>query len=43
MESIDPVNEMTWRVDCYGGGEEEGGKWTLGPLRLYYPCQCGRR
>ena len=25
LESIDPANELTWRVDCYNGGEEEGG------------------
>jgi len=25
VETIDPENELEWRVDCEGGGEEEGG------------------
>jgi hypothetical protein len=26
VESFDPENENSWRVDCAGGGEEEGGE-----------------
>jgi len=28
VETIDPENELAWRVDCAGGGDEEGGMHT---------------